>query len=149
LEWEPGTLVACSDLLDLTGRRQTLFSRDVRHTDMTHPFPARDFLLDAAKAVGEDLVNGGVYLSADGPRYETPQEIKMMATLGGELVGMTAATEAILMREAGVPYACLAIVTNLAAGLSAHELHHGEVEDMMKERGAKVVEILLRAASLA
>ena len=148
-EWPPGTLVVCSDFLDLTGRRLTLHSRRVFHQDMTHPFPARDLLLEACRTQGEDAIDGGVYVCGDGPRYETPQEIRTMSGLGGDVVGMTAASEAILLREAGVPYACLAVVTNLAAGLQARELFHGEVEDVMKGRGAAVVGILLAAAAFA
>lgn len=148
-DWPPGILINCSDFLDLTGRRLTMHDRLVRHIDMTTPFPARNLLTKAMSELAVEAHDGGVYLSADGPRYESPQEIRMMATLGGELVGMTAATEAILMREAGVPYACLAVVTNLAAGISETELHHGEVEDMMKVRGETVVRVLLKAAELA
>lgn len=144
-DWPKGTLVVCSDALDLTGRRLTMFDRVVKHTDMSHPFPAREQLLVAAQDIGVEVEDGGVYVAGDGPRYETPQEIKVIGQMGGDLVGMTASTEAILMREAGVPYACLAVVTNLAAGLTPSELHHGEVEDAMQERGETVVDILLRA----
>lgn len=147
-EWPPGTLVVCSDFLDLTGRRLTLHSRKVYHQDMTEPFSARNALLEACRSRSEDAVDGAVYVCGDGPRYETPQEIRTMALLGGDVVGMTAASEAILLREAGVPYACLAVVTNLAAGLKAGELFHGEVEDVMKSRGEAVVGILLAASRL-
>ncbi len=144
--WPVGTLVACSDFLDFSGRRQTLFDREVRHTDFSDPFPLRGQIVAAARAASVDVVDGGVYLCCDGPRYETPAEIAMYGKLGADLVGMTASTEAVLMREAGVPYGCLAVVSNLAAGLSDGPLSHGEVTDVMKVRGGQVVQVMLAAA---
>ena len=139
-EWGPGTLVATRDFLDLTYRNVTLYEREVVHTDFTEPFPARDALLQAG------VVDGGVYLGLNGPRYETPAEIETFRGLGADLVGMTASTEAIAFREAGVPYGLLSIVTNLAAGLSATPLDHEEVVVEMRRSGERAVEILLEAA---
>jgi len=82
----------------------------------------------------------------DGPRYETPGEIEMLRKLGGDIVGMTAATEAIAFRELGVPYACLAVVTNHAAGMGAAELGHEEVVEVMESAGEKAVRLFLEAA---
>lgn len=147
-EWAPGTMVACSDFIDLTGRRQTLYRSSVVHTDFTEPMShkLRQLLLDAARDEGAAIQDGATYLCGDGPRYETPAEIRMMRTLGADVVGMTAGTEAVLFREAGVPYACLAIVTNLAAGMGQAELTHGEVVDAMRRSGEAAVAILVRAA---
>lgn len=145
-DWPPGTFVACTDLIDLTYRRPTLFDRTVVHTDMTSPFPASAGLLETCRNHRREARTPAVYVCGDGPRYETAHEIRVMRQLGGDVVGMTAATEAILMREAGVPYGCLAVVTNLAAGLSPSELHHTEVEDVMREEDEAVVAILLDAA---
>ncbi len=139
-EWGPGTLVAARDFLDLTYRNVTLFDRQVVHTDFSDPFPARGALLT------EDVVDDGVYLGLNGPRYETPAEIETFRALGADLVGMTASTEAIAFREAGVPYGLLAIVTNLAAGLSDTPLDHEEVVVEMMRSGERAVEILLGAA---
>lgn len=148
VEWSPGTLLACRDFIDQTGRNQTMFNREVIHRDFTKPMGtfSRIALLEAGREVG--VVDGGVYLSSNGPRYETPAEIEAFRILGGELVGMTAATEAVLFREAQIEYACLAIVTNLAAGLSPTELSHAEVVDEMNRSGEKAVSILLKAATL-
>lgn len=147
-EWPAGTLVACTDFLDLTGRFPTLFDREVVHTDFSQPFPARRYLLQAAMQLSEQLQDGGVYVCANGPRYETPAEIKLYMQWGGDLVGMTAASEAILMREAGIDYGCLAIVTNLAAGLSDQPLSHEEVVDEMKRSGERALRILTKAVEL-
>lgn len=142
-EWGPGTLVACDDFLDDSSRQQTLFDREVIHRDFTHPFDPslRKALIDSAAKLGLDCQPQGTYLTGNGPRYETPAEIKMYASWGANLVGMTASTEAVLMREALVPYACLAVVTNLAAGMSEGELNHGEVVDVMETRGPDVLRL--------
>jgi len=147
-EWLEGTLVACSDFLDFTGRNQTLFDEQVVHTDFTHPFgpEGRNALLEAGTELGISIQPAGLYLCGNGPRYETPAEIRLYGQFGADMVGMTAATEAILMREAGIDYACLAIITNLAAGISPNPLSHEEVVDMMNQTGPTVVRVLEFAA---
>lgn len=147
-EWPAGTMVACSDFLDFTYRNLTLFDRVVVHRDFTDPFGtmARSAILGAASDLGEKVEREGSYLGANGPRYETPREIDLYKSIGADLVGMTASSEAILMREAQVDYGCLAIVTNLAAGISDEPLSHQEVVDEMNRSGERAVQILLRAA---
>ena len=143
--WKPGTMVVCSDFLDVTARHATLFDRQVVHTDFSDPFPARRHLLAGAAEVDQPVEDGGVYLCANGPRYETPHEIEVYEKLGADVVGMTAATEAIAMREAGVPYGCLAVVTNLAAGYEDEPLSHEEVVTEMERAGERAVAVLLAA----
>jgi 5'-methylthioadenosine phosphorylase len=147
-EWQPGTFVACSDFLDFTFRNLTMFDANVVHTDFTHPFSpkVRAAMIEVAAENSYPIQPEGIYLCGNGPRYETPEEIRLYDKLGADLVGMTASTEAIVMREAGVDYGCLAVVTNMAAGLSEHELSHQEVEDEMNRSGLKAVDILLGAA---
>ncbi len=140
-DWTPGTLVAAKDFLDLTYRNVTAYDREVVHTDFSLPFPARAALLQ------DGVVDGGVYMGLNGPRYETPTEVATYRALGADLVGMTASSEAIAFREIGVPYGLLAIVTNLAEGLSETPPNHEEVVDEMKRSGARAVEILLEAAA--
>jgi len=146
--WKPGTLVACSDFLDFTNRNLTLFDREVVHRDFTDPFSPRSraAMVEAAGALGIPIEPKGVYMGLNGPRYETPQEIRTFAGLGADLVGMTASSEAILLREAGIDYGCLAIVTNLAAGISETPLSHDEVVEEMQRSGGNAVQILLGAA---
>ncbi|RYG39499.1 S-methyl-5'-thioadenosine phosphorylase [bacterium] len=143
-EWGPGTFVVCSDFLDLTSRNLTLFSNRVEHRDFTEPFSPK--LREALMAAIPEAQPAGVYLGLNGPRYETPQEIRTFRGLGADVVGMTASSEATAMREAGVPYSCLAIVTNLASGIAAGPLdHHGDVMPQMERSGARAVEGLLAA----
>lgn len=147
-EWGPGTFVACSDFFDLTGRNSTLFHSKVVHRDFTEPFgrASREALQAAASEAGVAIQKEGLYLCLNGPRYETPREIVLYRQFGADVVGMTAASEAILMRELEVDYGCLAIVTNLASGISETELSHQEVVDEMKRSGEIAVDLLLRAA---
>jgi 5'-methylthioadenosine phosphorylase len=145
-EWGPGTFVVCSDFIDLTGRNLTLYNERVVHRDFTAPFAerARQALLDASTDLAKKAESKGVYVCGNGPRYETPHEIELYANMG-DVIGMTAASEAILMREAEIDYACLAIVTNLAAGISATPLNHQEVVEEMERSGEIAVEVLKRA----
>jgi 5'-methylthioadenosine phosphorylase len=144
-DWGPGTLVSCSDFLDFSGRTPTLFNRTVTHTDFTYPFSKllREKMGAAATTEAIPVTAEGVYVCANGPRYETPQEIELYQQAGGDLVGMTATSEAILMREAGIEYGCLAIVTNFASGISSTPLNHLEVVEEMNRSGERAVKMLL------
>jgi len=143
-EWTPGTLVACKDFVDLTFRSVTMFDRAIGHADMSHGFAASKWIAEAGH-----LPHDGVYVGLDGPRYETPAEIEVLRRLGGDLVGMTATTEAEVIQECGIPYGCLAIVTNQAAGMHPGDLDHAHVVDVMKVKGKEALDILFRAAKLA
>ena len=146
-DWGPGTLALCSDFLDLSARNVTMFDTVIGHTDFSEPFSST--LREAVLASGHELPiqRDAIYLNLNGPRYETPAEVRLFGSWGADVVGMTAGSEAVVMREAGVPYACLAVVTNLGTGLSPTALHHGEVEDVMGASGGAVVDLLLRAAT--
>jgi len=146
----PGSLLACRDLIDVSSRQPTLFRDTVMHTDFTEPFSSlvsRAFLA-AGTMHGIEVIDGAVYVCVNGPRYETPHEIKMFQQWGGTVVGMTAASEAILMREAGIQYGCLAIVTNFASGIATSPLNHQEVVDEMQRTGDQTVNVLLDTARL-
>jgi len=149
-EWPPETLAICADILDFTFRSQTLFDRTVQHTPIPEPFDRnlRRMLIEAVEACGDRAHDGAVYAGMNGPRFETPQEIAMLKSLGSDIVGMTAVTEAILMREAGIPYACLGIVTNFAAGFEGGQPLHTDVEDVMTTRGTMVMEVLRRVSMM-
>lgn len=145
-----GTLMVPDDLVDLRTRpgERTLYETQVSHTDMTHPFDVhvRDQLIGAAADDGGDVETTGTYYCVDGPRYETRAEVRMYGNWGGDIVGMTVAGEAILCREAGLPYAALALITNPGAGMESGELAHEEVVRRMDEAGPRLTRILLGAA---
>ncbi len=140
-DWEPGVLAACTGFIELTGRQATLHPDRPIHAAMNSAMGASRRLIEADPELPE-----AVYVGMNGPRYESPEEIRMLRALGGDVVGMTAATEAIAFAEAGVPYGCLALVTNLGAGLSAQAPRHDEVAEAADAWGDQAVEILLDAA---
>ncbi|MGM0652713.1 MAG: S-methyl-5'-thioadenosine phosphorylase [Bacillota bacterium] len=133
----PGSMVVIDQFIDLTRQRPlTFFEGDnglVVHTDFTEPYCSeiRQAILKAGQNSNQKLLEGGCYVCTEGPRFESPAEIKMMKQWGGDLVGMTNIPEAVLAREAGLCYATIALSTNYAAGISAKPLTHQEVLDIM------------------
>lgn len=125
----PGTIGIPDQVLDYTwGRSQTLFDGrrgGVTHIDFTEPFSAtlRADLLSAAARAGIDCYDGGTYATTQGPRLETAAEVDRLERDGADYVGMTAMPEAALAREAGLDYACIAMVVNKAAGRGAVPIH--------------------------
>lgn len=147
-DWNVGDLALCTDFLDFSARNLTLFDQQVEHTDMTLPFPASPDIQRIADQLKISLHSPAIYVTNPGPRYESPAEIEQVRRLGGDLVGMTATTEAIAMREANVPYSCIALVTNHAAGMFDEKLDHNDVVRVMNESGQKLVDIMLAATQL-
>lgn len=145
----PGTLVLLDDLLDMTSRRaKTFFDTRPVHVDVTHPYcpHARQVLRHAAQVLEVPIRDGGTYLCAEGPRFETPAEIRLFASWGADVVGMTGVPEVILAREAQISYAGISIVTNLAAGISPAPLTQAEVLEAMSHALPRVTQLLLEAA---
>jgi len=95
-----------------------------RFVDLTEAYSPR--LRALAREVDPTLAEG-VYAGLAGPQYETPAEIRMLAALGADLVGMSTVWEAIAARHLGMEVLGLSLVTNAAAGLSAAALDHAEV----------------------
>ena len=92
--------------------------------DLTDLYSAR--LRDLCREVDPQL-DEGVYVQFPGPHYETPAEVRMVGAIGGDLVGMSTALEAIAAREAGLEVLGISLVTNLAAGINDAPLNHEEV----------------------
>ena len=100
----------------------------------------------AAQKVGSEL-REGIYAALSGPTYETPAEIRMIRTLGADLVGMSTVPEAIAIRHMGGRVLGISCVTNLAAGVSPTELSHDEVEQTARatrDRFASILQETLR-----
>jgi purine-nucleoside phosphorylase len=119
--WSPGTPVLISDHINLTGTSPVRGATFVDCTDLYSP------RLRALCREVDPSLDEGVYVQFRGPQYETPAEVRMAGIVGGQLVGMSTALEAIAAREAGMEILGLSLVTNLAAGLSGEPLHHEEV----------------------
>ncbi len=116
-EWPAGTPVLISDHLNLTGASPL---EGATFVDLTDLYSAR--LRAIAREVDPSL-DEGVYVQFPGPHYETPAEIRMAAILGGDLVGMSTALDAIAARHVGLEVLGLSLVTNPAAGLGGPLAH--------------------------
>ncbi|MEO8779721.1 MAG: S-methyl-5'-thioinosine phosphorylase [Rhodanobacter sp.] len=118
----PRVIVVPDQLIDYTHGRITSYcdveGAEVRHIDFSEPYTGslRRQLLASARVAGVDALDGGCYGVTQGPRLETRAEIVRMRRDGCDLVGMTGMPEAVLARELGLEYACLALVANFAAG---------------------------------
>lgn len=118
--WNPGTPVLISDHINLTASSPL---EGATFIDLTDLYSAR--LRDLARTV-EPSLDEGVYVQFRGPHYETPAEVQMAGRMGGHIVGMSTALEAIAAREAGMEVIGFSLITNLAAGLG-EPLSHAEV----------------------
>lgn len=116
-----GQPVLISDHLNLTARSPLVGPQFV---DLTDAYAPR--LRELARRVDPGLAEG-VYAGLPGPNYETPAEIRMLRTLGADLVGMSTVHETIAARAAGAEVLGVSLVTNLAAGIAGEPLSHAEV----------------------
>ncbi|MBW6462571.1 MAG: S-methyl-5'-thioinosine phosphorylase [Firmicutes bacterium] len=145
----PGSRVIIDQFIDFTKNRVLTFYEGqggfVVHTDFTEPycFETRAAILKAGEKLTDKPVDGGCYVCAEGPRFETPAEIKMIKQAGGDLVGMTNVPEVTLAREAGLCYATIALATNYAAGISKTPLNHEEVLEEMERGKADLQKLLI------
>lgn len=150
LDMKPGDFVLMDQFLDFTKNRiQTFFTggeKGVLHVDMTDPYciDVRKTLANSARKKNIAIHEKGTYVCTEGPRFETPAEIKMFKQLGGDLVGMTSVPEVCLAKEAGLCYATVAAVTNFAAGISTIPLTHKEVLEAMQENARSLRALLMQ-----
>lgn len=151
----PGALVVPDQLIDYTwGREQTFAGPGdpVAHVDLTEPYsPAwREAVVAAAErlapAAEVPLVVGGVYGATQGPRFETAAEVARLERDGCTVVGMTGMPEAALAREAGLEYAAVCPVGNLAAGINPGPLDQGDVTDAARTALPLVAELVAALA---
>lgn len=147
----PGSFAVLSDFIDLTKHRvDTFFDSEngpVVHTDFTEPYcPCVSATLrDACGKMGAAFEPHATYVGAEGPRYETPAEIRLYASWGGHVIGMTNLPEVVLAREAGLCYGALAVVTNAACGISPTRLNHDEVRAAMADASERLRAIVRSA----
>ena len=139
----PGDLMALADHLNLIGANPLRGPNNdrlgTRFPDMSAVYSRRlRFLAVAeAEAMGFTL-HEGVYACLPGPSYETPAEIRMLRTLGADVVGMSTVPEAIVARHAGMDVLAFAIVSNSAAGISETPITHEEVLKAGAEAGPRL-----------
>lgn len=140
LDMPPGSFVIPDDFLDFSQNRiKTFYEDKVVHIDVTAPYceELRDVL-----AKSGDVILGGTYVCTEGPRFETPAEIKMFKMLGGDLVGMTGLPEVTLAREAEMCYNSICIVSNYASGISPDNLTIDEVFEMVSRKELELLELI-------
>jgi len=129
--WQPGDLMLIRDHINLMFRNPLIGAvepGDLRFPDMSEPYDARlcDVARDVAKSQGL-LLREGVYAGLLGPAYETAAEVRMLAMLGADAVGMSTVPEVIVARAIGMRVLGVSCITNLACGLSNNPITHAEV----------------------
>ncbi|WP_415974213.1 purine-nucleoside phosphorylase [Rhodococcus sp. 077-4] len=136
-----GQPVLISDHLNLTARSPLVGAEFVDLVDAYSPE------LRALAAEIDPSLEDGVYAGLPGPHYETPAEIRMLRTLGADLVGMSTVHETIAARAKGARVLGISLVTNLAAGMTGEHLDHTEVLAAGKDSAARMGSLLHRLVS--
>ena len=136
-EWTPGTPVLIADHINLTAASPLEGATFIDCTDL---YSAR--LRAVARAV--EPLDEGVYVQFRGPQYETPAEVRMAGRIGGDIVGMSTALEAVAAREAGLEVLGLSLITNAAAGIADRPLDHAEVLQAGKDAEPRLAALLAR-----
>lgn len=134
--WSPGTPVLISDHINLTADSPL---EGATFVDLTDLYSSR---LRALARTVDDSLDEGVYCQFRGPHYETPAEVQMAKTIGGHIVGMSTALEAIAAREAGMEVLGMSLITNLAAGIQKTPLSHEEVMETGRNAESRISALL-------
>ncbi|KQR89112.1 purine-nucleoside phosphorylase [Microbacterium sp. Leaf179] len=136
--WTPGQPVLISDHINLTADSPL---EGATFIDLTDLYSAR---LRAVAREIDPTLDEGVYTQFRGPHYETPAEVQMAKTIGGHIVGMSTALEAIAARQAGMEILGFSLITNLAAGIQQTPLSHAEVLEAGREAEPVISALLAR-----
>jgi purine-nucleoside phosphorylase len=142
--YSPGDLVLIRDHINLMGvnpLRGPNTGRGPRFPDMSLVYNTGLREL-AAGAYGKPLAQG-VYAALPGPSYETPAEIRMLAAIGADMVGMSTVPEAIAARYLGLEVLGISCITNMAAGVLDAPLDHSEVMERGKEAAPRFCRLLV------
>lgn len=143
LEMPPGSFVLPNDFLDFTYKRdKTFYDDEVVHVDVTEPYCNT---INNIISSFNGVINGGTYVCTEGPRFETPAEIKMFKLLGGDVVGMTGLPEVVLAREREICYSSICIVSNFAAGIYDEKLTIDEVFEIMEDKKEELTDLIYKS----
>ena len=145
----PGLFVLADQFIDRTFKRETSFfgTGCVAHVGFAHPTSAvlRKRVAAAAAAEGVAHVQGGTYVCMEGPQFSTYAESLHYQSLGASVIGMTAATEAKLAREAEIAYALVAMVTDFDCWHDEHgPVDVASVIKVMHENAGKANRLVAR-----
>jgi purine-nucleoside phosphorylase len=141
--YAPADLVLISDSLNLAGfnpLRGPDPGPGPRFPDMSAAYSLR--LRAMAREAAGGPIAEGVYAALAGPCYETPAEIRMLARLGADLVGMSTVPEVIAARSLGIEVLGVSCVTNMAAGILEQPLDHAEVMERGREAAPRICRLL-------
>jgi purine-nucleoside phosphorylase len=144
---EPGQLALISDHINLQAQSPLVGPNDEsigpRFPDMSDAYDPelRAAAREAAGRLGLDL-GEGVYAAWLGPAFETPAEIRMLRTLGADLVGMSTVPEVLAARHMGIRCLAISCVTNLAAGVSPEPIDHEQVLEIGAQAAGSLVALL-------
>ena len=116
-----------------------------RFPDMTEVYSReyRRIARECAAELGIDL-REGIYMSLQGPNYETPAEVRMLRTLGADAVGMSTVPEAIVASQMGMRTLGISLITNAAAGVEEGPIDHAEVMEMGRRVSGRFCEVLTK-----
>ncbi|HEY5956320.1 MAG TPA: S-methyl-5'-thioadenosine phosphorylase [Polyangiaceae bacterium] len=147
----PGTFVFVDQFVDLTKQRESSFFGTglVAHVSMAHPVCSRlrEQLVIAAQAAGIAHQDGGTYVCMEGPQFSTLAESLYYRAQGWDVIGMTNATEAKLAREAELPYACVAMVTDFDCWHPDHDaVEVADIVRVLNENAEKSATLIQRTA---
>ena len=148
-ELYPGTFVLIDQIIDRTFARQTSFfgAGCVAHVTFAHPISPtlRERIVEAARAENIPHHVGGTYVCMEGPLFSTLAESRLYQAQGGDVIGMTVATEAKLAREAEMPYAAIAMVTDYDCWHDEHEsVDVASVLRVLRENAAHANQLVKR-----
>jgi 5'-methylthioadenosine phosphorylase len=134
-----GDLIIPDDFIDFTKRRKNTFyeNKGYGHVRMYPPFcpEVRTALINACEKNFSRVLSKGVYICWEGPRLETPAEVRLLKLMGGDIVGMTLATEAALAKELEMCYASVCFVMNYAEGVFIDEQgKHVQIPEVEREK---------------
>lgn len=150
--FKAGDLMLITDHINFMGTNPCIGAKEKdakqRFFDMTEAYDIeyRNKTKQIAQNLGIDLKEG-VYFANTGPSYETPAEIRMIRTMGGDAVGMSTVPEVIVARELDIRVCGISCITNMASGVSETKLSHEEVTetaDKVKPLFIKLVEGLVK-----
>lgn len=140
-DFSTGDIIVITDHINMMGDNPLKGSWDF--VDMTDAYNRILRILAHDSAVMLDIeLKEGVYLALSGPSYETPAEIRMLRTLGADIVGMSTVPEVIVANSLGMEVLGLSIITNMAAGILNQKLSHKEVIQVTREAGGKFIRLI-------
>jgi 5'-methylthioadenosine phosphorylase len=143
-QMKTGDIVIPHDFIDITkNRNYSFFDKQRVHMDLSNPFcpTLRNLLITQSKKTKSLTIHDkGIYLVTEGPRLETPAEIKMYSSFA-DIVGMTLVPEVTLTHEKGLCYVSICLVCNMAAGIQK-KLPANEITDVYHQKASVITELI-------